>query len=195
MTRSWSKVKVSQAMNSSRRLLDRRSPLVFDVQELGHRPGALHEENRTIPAPADLGLEMIAVPQDSDIDCHLRMEAVVDGVLVTGTLAAQLRGECVRCLAEIVEDATFDLQELFFYPGHEVSDEEPQVMEEAINIEAALRDAVVLELPFAPLCREDCQGLCPDCGVDLNGDPDHDHGPKVDPRWEGLVGMNVEPQD
>ena len=72
-------------MSSSPRHPDRRSPYVFDVLELGRRPGALKEVRTTVPAPAELGYDVIAVPQDSDVDLALRMEAVVEGVLVTGT--------------------------------------------------------------------------------------------------------------
>ena len=52
-------------------------------------------------------------------------------------------------------------------------------------------DAVVLDLPFTPLCRDDCLGLCPTCGFVLNDDPDHSHGEQVDPRWEALQNLDV----
>lgn len=58
-----------------------------------------------------------------------------------------------------------------------------------IDLEPILRDAVVLELPFTPLCRPDCAGLCPECGADLNRDPDHGHAEPIDPRWAGLIGL------
>lgn len=171
--------------------LDRRSPLVLDVQELQRRPGTMRTLKRAIPAPAALGLEVIGVPEGSDIDLDLRMEAVVEGVLVTGTATVQLHGECVRCLTEIDESDSFDLQELYFYPGHEVGEDESVIIEDAIDLEEALRDAVVLELPFAPLCMDDCLGLCPECGFNRNDDPGHAHARKVDPRWETLVGLDV----
>lgn len=176
---------------SPHRQHDRRSPYVIELQELQRRPGTMRTLERTIAAPADLGLEVIGVPEGSDIDLDLRLEAVVEGVLVTGSAAVQLHGECSRCLAEINEPDSFDLQELFFYPGHEVEEDEPQIVDEAIDIEEALRDAVVLELPFTPLCMEDCLGLCPDCGFNRNDDPDHAHAEKVDPRWEKLAGLDV----
>lgn len=180
---------------TTHRHLDRRSPLVFDTQELQRRAGTMREVTRSIPAPDDLGIEVIAVPQGSDIDLDLRLEAVVEGVLVTGTATAQLYGECARCLDRIEQWKTFDLQELYFYPGHEVEEDDSVIIEDAIDLEEALRDAVVLELPFTPLCKDDCLGLCPDCGFNRNDDPDHAHAEKVDPRWEKLAELDVEETD
>ncbi|MEO7587526.1 MAG: YceD family protein [Arachnia sp.] len=171
---------------------DRHSPLVFDTRELSRRAGTMREVERTVPAPADLRLEVIEVPEGSDIELDLRLEAVVEGVLVTGTATVQLQGECARCLTGIEDDMSFDLQELFFHPGREVDEEERLVEDESIDLEPVLRDAVVMDLPFTPLCREDCLGLCPECGANLNDDPDHEHDLAVDPRWSKLVGMDVE---
>lgn len=176
---------------TAHRHLDRRSPLVLDVQELQRRAGSMLEVTRTVPAPVDLGIEVIAVPPESDVDLDLRLEAVGDGILATGTITVQLHGECARCLGKIEETESFDLQELYFYPGHEVDEDDSVIIDEAIDLEDALRAAVVLELPFTPLCEEDCLGLCPECGFNRNDDPDHTHGDKVDPRWEKLAGLNV----
>lgn len=168
---------------------DRRSPLVFEVLELARRAGAMKQVSTTVPAPADLGTEMIGVPQGSDIELDLKFEAVTEGVLVSGTANAQLRGQCARCLDDIEDEVSFDVQELYFYPGHEMEDDESQIVDDMIDLDEALRDAVVLELPFTPLCEEDCLGLCPECGFNRNDDPEHDHGQKVDPRWEKLAGL------
>lgn len=178
-------------MTPDHRHPNRRSPLVLDIHELSRRAGTMREVSLTVPAPADLGLEVIGVPQDSDVELDLRLEAVVEGVLVTGTANAQLRGTCSRCLAELDEDASFTLQELFFYPGHEVEEEDSLIVDETVDLEEALRDAVVLELPFTPLCSDDCLGLCPTCGFNLNDDPDHGHEAVVDPRWEKLAALDV----
>ena len=132
---------------------------------------------------------MIGVPQGSDIDIDLRLEAVVEGVLVTGTADAILRGECARCLEGIDDQGSFSLQELYFYPGREAEEDACWVVDDMIDVEIPLRDAVVLELPFTPLCRPDCAGLCPTCGANLNNDPEHNHGEQVDPRWEKLADL------
>ncbi len=170
---------------------DRHSPYVFETRELSRRAGTMREVTRSVPAPADLGLEVIGVPEGSDVALDLRLEAVVEGVLVSGTATVQLVGECARCLTEITDERSFELQELFFHPGREVEEDERLIEDETINLEPTIREAVVLELPFTPLCREDCAGLCPECGADLNADPDHEHEPDVDPRWSKLVELDV----
>lgn len=170
------------------RSVDPRSGLVFDVHELGRRPGALKEISRDTPAPAGFGNDVIGVPTDSPIDLDLRFEAAVEGVLVTGVARVSLRGECARCLKEIAYSEEIDLQELFCFPDKELDDADASRIEgDLIDLEPLLRDSVVLELPFIPLCRPDCLGICPVCGADLNEDPEHSHGEVIDPRWAGLT--------
>ena len=168
---------------------DRRSPLVFEVHELGRRAGAMKRIDATVPAPAELVVGVIGVPEGSDIELELTLQSVTEGVLVTGMATAQLRGQCSRCLTGIEGTDFFDIQELYFYPGNEVDEEESVVEDDTIDLEEALRDAVVLELPFTPLCEDDCLGLCPECGAALNDDPEHTHGQQIDPRWEKLTAL------
>ena len=144
----------------------------------------------TVPAPAELGIAMIEVPKDSDMELDLQFQCVSEGVLASGTATVQLRGQCSRCLDDIEAEDSFDVQELFFYPGNEVEEDESLVVDETIDLEETLRDAVVLELPFTPLCEDDCLGLCPECGADLNDDPEHTHDQRIDPRWEKLTGLS-----
>ncbi len=140
-------------------------------------------------APEGIGIAMIGVPPGSAIDLDVTLEAVVEGVLVTGTAEVGLGGQCARCLEEITGDTVVDLQELYLYPGKEVDDEEAsRIEDEMIDLEPLLRDAVVLDLPFTPLCRPDCAGLCPTCGVSLNREPEHSHDDAIDSRWAGLAG-------
>lgn len=173
----------------SHRLIDPRSGLVFDIREFGHRPGAMKEIVRATPAPEGMGNDVIGVPVSSPIDLELQLQAVGDGVLATGTAGVQLRGECARCLSPIEAAAEIDVQELFLFPGVDPDDAEASRVEgELIDLEGVLRDTVVLDLPFIPLCRDDCEGLCPICGANLNDDPDHAHDEAADPRWADLAG-------
>ena len=149
----------------------------------------MKQVSATVPAPADLGTAVIGVPQGTDIELDLRFEAVTEGVLVTGTATVELHGQCARCLDDIEEQSSFDVQELYFYPGKEMEEDESLIVDELIDLEEALRDAVVLELPFTPLCEDDCLGLCPECGAALNDDPEHTHDQRIDPRWEKLTGL------
>ncbi|MEZ5087126.1 MAG: YceD family protein [Tessaracoccus sp.] len=176
-------------MRTEHRQPDRRSPLVIEIHDVKRQAGSMKELAAVVPAPADLGTAVIGVPEDSDISLALKLEAVVDGVLVGGTADVHLHGSCSRCLGDIDYDQSFVLRELYFYPGKEVEEDDSLVVDETIDLEVALRDAVVLELPFTPLCDEDCLGLCPDCGFVLNDDPEHSHGEKTDPRWEKLTGF------
>ncbi len=174
---------------------DARSPLVVDLHDLTRRAGTIKRLHLVVPAPADLGIDMIGVPTGSDVTLELRLESVVEGVLVTGTAEVTLIGECARCLEPIKDTASFDLQELFFYPGRDADEDASWVVDDQIDLDAALRDAVVLNLPFTPLCRDDCLGLCPTCGANLNSDPDHGHDAGVDPRWGRLVALTVDDSD
>ncbi|MEW2380872.1 YceD family protein [Micromonospora sp. NPDC047707] len=171
--------------------LDPRSPLVLDTRELPRRPGALRTVKRVVPAPADLGVELIGVPEGADLDLDLRLESVSEGVLVSGTVSGPIKGECSRCLREIDDTVAVPIQELYAYENSTTDmtadeDEVGRMQGDLIDLEPALRDAVVLTLPTNPLCREDCPGLCPDCGVAWDELPaDHSHQ-QVDPRWAAL---------
>ncbi|MFC4786760.1 YceD family protein [Nocardioides sp. MAHUQ-72] len=117
----------------------------------------------------------------------------MEGVLVTGTATAALEGECVRCLEPITDDLSATFQELFVYDdphdrSHSEEDDEVSKLEgDLLDLEPLLRDAVVLALPFQPLCQDDCPGLCPECGARLADDPDHGHEAAIDPRWAKLT--------
>jgi uncharacterized protein len=171
--------------------LNPRSPLVLDTRDLPRRPGAMRVVERSVPAPDSLGLELIAVPQGAQLDLDLRMESVSEGVLVSGTVTAPVEGECGRCLRTVDDTVAVPIQELYAYE-HSTTDETADEDEvgrlrgDLIDLEPALRDAVVLALPTNPLCREECPGLCPECGVPLDELPaEHTHE-VLDTRWAAL---------
>ena len=167
-------------------------PWKLDLRELGRRAGSLREWDATLAAPAGWGVEMVGVPEGAPVQLHLRLESVMEGVLVSGEVEVPLVGSCARCLEPIEDSLTLDVQELYAYEGsttEETSDEdEVRLVEgEHIDLEPMLRDAVVLSLPLAPVCTEDCAGLCVDCGQRLDDLPaDHSHE-IVDARWAGLA--------
>ena len=178
--------------------LDPRSPLVLDTIELGRRPGSMRQVSRTVQVADDLGTEVIAVKAGTDIELDVRLESVMEGVLVSGTAHAHATGECVRCLEPVEQDVDVTFQELYVYPekkrrdgrphqgeGDEAEADEYELQDDLVDLEPVLTDAVVLALPFQPVCREDCPGLCPQCGVRLADDPEHEHD-DVDPRWAAL---------
>ncbi|HEX5018925.1 MAG TPA: YceD family protein [Actinomycetes bacterium] len=167
--------------------LDPKDPLVLDTRAVARRPGTMAELVRTVPAPSGLGLDVVGVPENAPVELDVRLESVVEGVLVSGSARAQAIGECVRCLDPIAIELDLDVQELFAYPDAAAADAEEiaQVEDELVDFRPVLRDAVVLALPLQPVCRDDCLGLCPTCGARLNDDPEHHHD-QVDPRWAAL---------
>lgn len=170
---------------------DPRSPFVFDVRQLGRRAGAMREYRRSVPAPAGLGLDIIGVPEGAPLDLDVRLESVTEGVLVTGTVTAAVVGECGRCLDPVSDDLRVDICELFAYPDSatEETTEEDEVHRidgELLDVEPVVRDAVVLGLPWTPLCRADCAGLCPTCGQRLDDLPAGHAHELIDPRWAAL---------
>jgi len=166
---------------------------VLDTRELGRRPGSQRQVSRQVPAPADLGIEVLHVPEGAPVDLDLRLESVMEGVLVTGEARATLEGECARCLEPISDEIEVTFQELYVYEQHQTphdeDDEVSRLEDDLVDLEPQLRDAVVLALPFQPLCRDDCPGLCTECGARLADDPDHSHEEPIDPRWAGLAAL------
>jgi uncharacterized protein len=169
----------------------------------------MQQVSLTVPAPAGIGIMSIGVPEGSEIELDVRLESVIDGVLVSGTALVQLTGECSRCLDPISDELEVDLQELYAYEetdarGRPVAharvtddpdDEQLRLVGDLLDLEPVLRDAVVLDLPLAPVCRDDCPGLCPHCGFRLEDDPEHHHD-VIDPRWAALGSLGtIEPTD
>jgi uncharacterized protein len=177
---------------------DPRSPYVVDTRDFAKRPGTMRTLHETVPAGKGLGTGVldgvVSVTEGSDVELDARLEAVVEGVLATGTARAAVAGECVRCLEPLEGlDVEADFQELYFFPGEDTGGDEDAVflVGDLLDLEPVVHDAVVLALPLSPLCREDCLGLCPECGASLNDDPDHSHE-TVDPRWAALADLKNE---
>jgi len=168
------------------------NPWRIELRELGRRAGSMQELERTVPAPEGFRVELIGVPAGAPVQLHLRLEAVMEGVLVSGTVEAPLVGQCARCLEDIEDTLSLPVQELFAYEGsttEATSDEdEVRLVEgERIDLEPMVRDAVVLSLPLAPVCDEDCAGLCAECGQRWDDLPDDHSHEQLDPRWAGLA--------
>ncbi|GAA1983937.1 DUF177 domain-containing protein [Isoptericola halotolerans] len=170
---------------------------MLDTHELSRRPGTMREVARVVAAPADLGTAVIGVPEGADLTLGLRLESVMEGVLVSGVVRGTAVGECVRCLDEIRDEVTVRVQELFVYPeraqaadesGDDEAEDEPELTDDLADLEPVVRDSLVTALPFQPLCRQDCPGLCSECGARLADDPEHHHD-VVDPRWAALQTM------
>lgn len=170
---------------------DPSSPWVIDTRDLGRRPGAMRCYHRDVVLPARWGMGVIEISSGGQVSLDVRLESVVEGVLVSGTASASLAGQCARCLDPLVDFLEVQLTELFAYPGTATEgstdpEEVSRVVNDLVDLEPVVRDALLLALPQAPLCSESCPGLCPECGdkwVELG--PHHRHE-TMDPRWAAL---------
>jgi uncharacterized protein len=180
----------------------RRSPFVLDISRLSLRPGATLDVHQTVPAPSRIGVELIAIAEGAPLELDLSLQSISDGVLVTGTASAPTEGECARCLTPVTGNVRITLSELFDFADadSEVGDEDDEVGHvvagdsgDTVDIEQPIIDAVGMMLPFSPVCRYDCPGLCPECGVPLAdfegaGVEPHHHD-VIDPRWAKLAAI------
>ena len=171
---------------------------MLDVSRLGMRPGSMITFAETVPAPFRIGVELIAIPEGAPVELDLRLESVSEGVLVSGPVSAPTKGECARCLTPVTGDVEIYLTELFAYPDSTTEattdddDEVGRVVDDTVDLAQPIIDAVGMELPFSPLCRDDCPGLCPECGAplaDFENDAEPHHHDVIDPRWAKLAAM------
>ena len=174
------------------------SGLVIDIVDLPHAVGATKDVRLRVPAPPGLGTAVIGTPEGSPVAVDATLTVLADGVLVRATADLHVHGECVRCLRDLDEDRSVRIDELYLFPevieaqraeGDEEAEDLLAVGETTLDLEPALRDALVPTLPFQPLCRPDCPGLCPDCGKRLEDLPADHHHEVLDPRWSALAGL------
>jgi uncharacterized protein len=162
-------------------------PLIaIDVHDLLGHPGASRRQD-VLGTIAELSTELVAVPEDAPLGGSLLLESVVEGVLVTGPITGTWTVRCARCLTERTQPFSVEVSELFAVAGSlDDEDDGYELVEDTIDLDQLVRDAVGVEMPFAPLCRPDCQGLCPVCGGNRNlGEcPGHE---TIDPRFAVLA--------
>jgi uncharacterized protein len=138
----------------------------------------------------ELRVAASTVPADADITADALLDSVDGGIEVTATVSAPWRGECRRCLKPVEGKLRCTVREVYRPRGGQVgpdSDEDTyELQPDHLDLEPLVRDALLLELPLAPLCREDCLGLCPTCGADRNEGSCDCPSPSGDPRWAAL---------
>jgi uncharacterized protein len=177
------------------------SPLRAPVTELRRHPGTRREVQVSVDLP-DLATSTAAVVPGEPVEVDLVLESIPQGVSVSGRVRATWAGECRRCLDEVVGTAEIEVKEIFERTPTE--GETWLLTPDDIDLEPVVREAVLLALPLAPLCRETCEGPAPDRfpavveGADLESDVDPDEAPEAprDPRWAALDELDLaEPDD
>jgi len=166
--------------------------LQIDVRDLVGQPGSSRTVRLAEPV-GGLATELADVPEDRDVAADLLFESVVEGILVTGPVEGRMRIRCARCLQEVDAPFQLDVQELFA-PDARIGEDQYPLAEGIVDLEPMIRDAVILAMPFAPLCRPDCLGLCERCGGDRNLGQ-CTCPPEADPRWSALSHLRFDPPD
>lgn len=165
------------------------TPYTVNVYDLVHRPGEMREQTITLPVNTTLGEGLVSVPEGATIDLDVRLESMHEGILVSADAQTTAVGVCGRCLIDIDLPVEVDFQELFAYSSDEAFDYE--VHDDHVDLEPLIRDAVVLALPFQPVCRPDCPGLDPETGERLADVPDSKPQETTDPRWSALAAFQA----
>jgi uncharacterized protein len=187
----------------------------FNTHELPRRAGEMKEYQLDITLEEDMGVPLIAVPAGDVIEIDARLESVTEGILLSADIYAIAKGECIRCLDPVEITIDRKIQDLYRYEptsdnrkdkkekkrkkndksGHDEdvdleSDDELWMDGNVMNLETPIRDAIVLDLPVNPLCSDQCEGLCPDCGEKwATLEEGHVHA-AIDARWAGLADLD-----
>jgi uncharacterized protein len=149
-----------------------------------HKPGTSETLTREIPAPTHYGEAVCVVGKGEMLYLSLMLESVHEGILATGTVDTVATAECVRCLDPMTVPITANIQELFAYLADDSYDY--QVVQDDIDLDQVVRDQVVVELPFQPVCSPDCPGLDPETGEKRDAESAQADTTPIDPRWTKL---------
>lgn len=139
-----------------------------------------------------LRLDVLMVTEPIEVD--VRLDGILEGVAVCGTLGTAAEGVCARCAAPVSIPVNADVDELYTYDA-DADGETYELDDEMIDLEPMLRDAILLALPLHPLCRPDCAGLCPVCGEDRNRVTCGCDMTMIDPRWGALEALRDEMEE
>lgn len=161
-----------------------KTPFTVPVHDLIHNPGEERPLERDIVLPERWGEGLAWVPEGGIIHVDGRFESIHEGILATADVTTTAEAECGRCLEPFTLDLEVEIQELFAYSLDEAFDYE--VHDDHVDLEPLIRDAVVLALPFQPVCQPDCRGLNPETGTKRTDAPEDDDV-RLDPRWAALT--------
>ncbi|MDQ4089084.1 MAG: DUF177 domain-containing protein [Actinomycetota bacterium] len=159
-------------------------PFVVNISDLVDRPGARRRERVEGRLAEPVTVVDSTLRTEVPVVVDALLEWVSDGLLVTGTVEGAWEGPCRRCLNPVQGTLRAEVQELF--ESKPTDDDSYRLGHDSVNLEPLARESLVLDLPLAPLCREDCQGLCATCGADLNQGACDCPPVEADARWAAL---------
>lgn len=167
-------------------------PLVLDTRGISRTPGATTEIRRTAAVPTTIGVEMIAIPEGTELELDLFLTFVDEGILVTGSVTGNARVECARCLGEFHTDVRVDLTEMYAMVGKAAADgaelDEVRLLDgDMLDLEPALIDAFGLEFPLSPTCTDYGHSACINTDIPSPDGVSGDTEGRIDPRWAGLA--------
>ena len=164
----------------------------FDVAKLALSSGEARRLDLRVPiAGFEFGGQDYAV-EDGGVDATLDVSHTTSGYSLRLRFDAVLDGPCVRCLEDAGRAVSVDAREVD-QPGGGEELSSPYLEEDQLDVAGWARDALVLALPAQIVCRDDCKGLCPVCGENLNqAGPEHRHEAEPDPRWAALRELKLE---
>ncbi len=166
-----------------------RSLLTLNAVELLRQPGT----RRAIDV--GVGLDAIDVHDDrleGDVEVAVVAESTLDDIVVAGTLTVGWHDSCRRCLRPVSGPLVVGVEERYAIPGDTVDPEAFPIHNGQLDLTPMVRESVLLAAPDAPLCREDCAGLCPTCGVDRNDVPCGCQTTVRDERWAVLDQLQLD---
>ena len=164
---------------------------IFDVGRLGLTSGEGRRLDLVVTVePLAFGGQEYAVP-GRRVPATLDVAHTTTGYSLRLRYEAELSGPCMRCLEAAGQTVRVDAREVD-QPGGGDELDSPYLEDEQLDLKGWAHDALALALPSQIVCREDCRGLCPVCGQNLNEDPIHEHEREPDPRWAALRELKLD---
>ncbi len=161
-------------------------PLVVNAVELLRRPGTRKRVEARCSA-AEVGIDDPRIEAGADLDVDVELESLTDGIVVVGGIRVPWVGTCRRCLRPAAGTAEFTVDEL--YQPTPTDPDAFVLVGDQLDLRPMVREAALLDAPANPLCRPDCAGLCPTCGIDRNEGSCSCAAPPADDRWQALEGL------
>lgn len=157
--------------------------MLINAAELLRRPGS-ERRLSLYPTVDELGIGDTRFDGAAAVTVSLRLESLTDGIVVDGELRAPWADSCRRCLAPASGEVVSNIHEL--YQSTATDPDAFEIVGDQIDLVPMIREHILLDAPLAPLCRSDCAGLCPTCGIDRNTAGCDCVNAIVDPRWDAL---------